>query len=117
VCLYSNSISGLLNHCCHGKVKSEFSLFFTPKYAAVNNTDIESVARKRQKCINFSVNVEIKKFCYFYLSSVILSAKFHFSRRERFYDKFLSPATMKRTEVFTYCGQYLHLILTTLGFT
>ena len=65
MCLYSNSISRLLNHCCHGNLKSEFSLFFTPKYAAVNNTDIESVAIKTQKCINFSVNVEIKNVLLF----------------------------------------------------
>jgi len=41
-------------------------LYFLPKYAAVNNTNIETVVMKRQKCITFSVNVEIKDVLLFF---------------------------------------------------
>jgi hypothetical protein len=56
-------------------------------------------------------------FRNFYPSSVILSAKIYLSRSEPFYEKVLLPATMKLAYVFMYFGQYLHLILTTLGFS
>jgi hypothetical protein len=65
--LQRNSISNLLNHCCHSILRV-FSLYFLPKYAAVNNTNIETVVMKRQKCITFSITVEIKNvslFLYF----------------------------------------------------
>jgi hypothetical protein len=76
-------LSRLLTHFCHGNLRV-FSLYFWPKYAAVNNTNIESVAVKRQKCYRW----DKKMFCYFYPSSAFFSAKFNFIRRERFYDDY-----------------------------
>jgi hypothetical protein len=59
-----------------------------PTYIAVRNMNIERAAMKKQQCVLYSAVDKLTHFLHVYASSAVLTASYHFTRRERFYGDF-----------------------------